>query len=585
MFLAREAAEAAEEKPRELHRASFHLIFLPVNQAWAIYFGKGEPQTWSLLEGPAPYEQIKARWDHMWLGSDPGGWGANEEEEESEANDYFTDVDATQQGAKKYHATHFGGGKLPSLYTPSGKGYIARKAFFRAGYYHWPETGQIINELPSTAVPIENLVHWLPRGAEEAEEGDGYQENPRGPRCGPDPMSGKWRHRGGCCPGRPTCRQQRKEEGLCHCEAYHYPHRSGSGDCLLGPEGPERMDRKVFGPPPDNGANEAREVMEEHEEVWWRGGQPPGTKGVWLTTSKEYANFYATRGHTKWSEPAIYRCKPHGRVLDLRRFGPHGEGVASFLVKKLKISSARARRFEKESTAGTFIGGQIHQTVESYREYFRKAGYSAVRVQQHHFGLSREAYDSLFVIDPHDVECTQVRDGKSEGAHEAREQEEPAGEAAAVPWVKLERDPERYRRQMARAKEIGEVDSDRAIYDLLAPALAKEDQEVFLVLAIDARKQCRDVVEVHRGGQSRVAVEIPVIMRAANAIGGEMFVVVHNHPTGNAKPSAADRRLTKAIEKAARTNELVFMDHVIVGLDQYYSFAADQLVQVPSPRA
>jgi DNA repair protein RadC len=165
--------------------------------------------------------------------------------------------------------------------------------------------------------------------------------------------------------------------------------------------------------------------------------------------------------------------------------------------------------------------------------------------------------------------------------HEARDQEEPAGEAAAVPWVKLERDPERYRRQMDRAKVIGEVTSARAIFDLIAPTLAKEDQEVFLVLAIDARKQCRDVVEVARGGQSRVHVEIPIVMRTANAIGGEMFIVVHNHPTGNAKPSPADRRLTKAIEKAARTNELVFADHVIVGLDQYYSFADNELVKVP----
>jgi RadC-like JAB domain-containing protein/uncharacterized protein DUF5661 len=265
---------------------------------------------------------------------------------------------------------------------------------------------------------------WKPTGM--ANEGD-YQENPRGQRCGPDVHTGHWKHRGGCCPGRPTCRYQRREAGLCHCEAYHYPHRSGSGRCVYGPEGAARMDRLVHGPPPENDAEEK--------------------KGV--------------------------------------------------------------------------------------------------------------------------------------GGHEAREQEEPAGEAAAVPWVKLERDPERYRRQMDRAKAIGEVTSARAIYDLIAPTLAKEDQEVFLVLAIDARKQCRDVVEVARGGQSRVHVEIPIVMRTATAIGGEMFVVVHNHPTGNAKPSPADRRLTKAIEKAARASELVFADHVIVGMDQYYSFTDDALVKVP----
>jgi proteasome lid subunit RPN8/RPN11 len=280
---------------------------------------------------------------------------------------------------------------------------------------------------------------WKPTPGSMANE---TLDNPRGPKCGPDPHSGKWAHRGGCCPGRPTCRYQRREVGLCYCEAYHYPHRSGSGRCVYGPEGIARMDRWVYGP--------RRDAEEERQEELHKSG----------------------------SSPSGWGANDGARAL------------------------------------------------------------------------------------------------------EAREQEAPAGEAAAVPWVKLERDPEKYREAMARAKEIGPIKTARAVYEMLAPGLAKEDQEVFLVTAIDARGQCRDVVEVHRGGQSRVAVEVPVIMRAATALGGEMFVVIHNHPTGHAKPSPADRELTETIQKAAEASQLVFMDHVIIGLDEFYSFAEDELTKV-----
>ena len=165
--------------------------------------------------------------------------------------------------------------------------------------------------------------------------------------------------------------------------------------------------------------------------------------------------------------------------------------------------------------------------------------------------------------------------------HEAAEQSEPSAEtAAAVPWVKLERDPKAYAQQIELAKAVGPIKDARAVYDMLAPSLAKEDQEVFLVVAIDIRGQCRGVTEVARGARSRVSVDVPETLRVANALGGEMFCVVHNHPTTHAKPSPADKSLTKAIEKAAKSSEQVMMDHVIVGMGEYYSFADNEIVKV-----
>jgi len=58
----------------------------------------------------------------------------------------------------------------------------------------------------------------------------------------------------------------------------------------------------------------------------------------------------------------------------------------------------------------------------------------------------------------------------------------------------------------------------------------------------------------------------PAILHSAYA-----FVLVHNHPSGDAKPSEADLRVTKRVAAAAQILQINFLDHVIVGRG-FFSF-------------
>jgi hypothetical protein len=164
---------------------------------------------------------------------------------------------------------------------------------------------------------------------------------------------------------------------------------------------------------------------------------------------------------------------------------------------------------------------------------------------------------------------------------EAREAKENPVDVSdgSVPWVKISRDPEQYKAAMAVADKIGPVDGCKKIYELLGPTLIKEDQEVFCVVLLDVRQQVRGVVEVHRGSRSRVATSLVDVMRVVLQSGAEGFIVTHNHPTGKASPSPADRDLTKSIRKAAELfdDDVAFVDHVIIGNGQCYSFADKKL--------
>jgi DNA repair protein RadC len=170
-----------------------------------------------------------------------------------------------------------------------------------------------------------------------------------------------------------------------------------------------------------------------------------------------------------------------------------------------------------------------------------------------------------------------------EARRRRRARENPATDLQdAIPWVRVTRDPERYKEAIARAQKIGPIDDAKKVYDLVGSALMKEDQETFIVVLIDVRQNCRGVAEIHRGTRSRVSTSTLDVMRVVVASGAEGFIVCHNHPSGNATPSDADRSLTKAIARAAKpfAGETAFLDHVVVGSGQYYSFTENKLRRV-----
>lgn len=150
----------------------------------------------------------------------------------------------------------------------------------------------------------------------------------------------------------------------------------------------------------------------------------------------------------------------------------------------------------------------------------------------------------------------------------------------AVPWVKITRDPELYAQGIARAKVIGPIDGGGKIYELLAPALAKEDQEVFLAVFLNIRQQCIGVTEIHRGERSRVSVSRADVLRGVVKTGADHFIIVHNHPSGDPMPSDADKKLTKAMMAGAQQVDIPCIDHVVIGMGKYYSFADGKVTHV-----
>lgn len=101
-----------------------------------------------------------------------------------------------------------------------------------------------------------------------------------------------------------------------------------------------------------------------------------------------------------------------------------------------------------------------------------------------------------------------------------------------------------------------------------------QPQECVWVVAYDSKHNLRSIIEVARGSHLGAQVHVPTLLAAVMTSGAERFVLVHNHPNGDPRPSKGDEHLTNSIVAASRVCWLYLEDHLIVtpNPSRYYSF-------------
>lgn len=86
------------------------------------------------------------------------------------------------------------------------------------------------------------------------------------------------------------------------------------------------------------------------------------------------------------------------------------------------------------------------------------------------------------------------------------------------------------------------------------------------------------LLPVLQGGITGTVADPRLILAAAIKVAACAMMLVHNHPSGSLKPSAADEELTTKIKEGARYFDIKVLDHLIVTSEGYYSFADEGLL-------
>ena len=105
-----------------------------------------------------------------------------------------------------------------------------------------------------------------------------------------------------------------------------------------------------------------------------------------------------------------------------------------------------------------------------------------------------------------------------------------------------------------------------------------EFTEQFKALLLNRTNRALGLVNISTGGVSGTVADPKIIFIAALKANASGIILAHNHPSGNINPSQADIALTKKLKQGGQLLDMPVLDHIIVTVDGYYSFADEGLL-------
>jgi len=122
---------------------------------------------------------------------------------------------------------------------------------------------------------------------------------------------------------------------------------------------------------------------------------------------------------------------------------------------------------------------------------------------------------------------------------------------------------------------FGNVTSSHDAFQFIRDTILKgiEVQEHFVALYLSQANKIIGYYHHSTGTINSTPVDIEIVAAVALKTLAKAVIISHNHPSGNLKPSEADRMLTKRMKEALKLFDIALLDHVIVTREGYYSFA------------
>ena len=127
------------------------------------------------------------------------------------------------------------------------------------------------------------------------------------------------------------------------------------------------------------------------------------------------------------------------------------------------------------------------------------------------------------------------------------------------------------------------ITSAKDIVNIVMPQLRDLKTEVFKVLYLDSNNRVIDIVDAATGTVDKAMPIVREIIHSALQKFAASIICVHNPPSANITLSTQDKTFTKVLCDAGKMMEIKVLDHVIVGDNQYYSFADEGLILKDSP--
>lgn len=134
------------------------------------------------------------------------------------------------------------------------------------------------------------------------------------------------------------------------------------------------------------------------------------------------------------------------------------------------------------------------------------------------------------------------------------------------------------RRKESEVVRRPRISSSRDAYEQIQPYLLDLPHEEFWLLLLNRANEVIRPVQVSQGGVSGTVADPKIIFKLAIECLASAIILVHNHPSGNLKPSEADKDLTRRLASAGKLLEIPILDHLIFTDASYLSFSDEGLM-------
>ena len=130
---------------------------------------------------------------------------------------------------------------------------------------------------------------------------------------------------------------------------------------------------------------------------------------------------------------------------------------------------------------------------------------------------------------------------------------------------------------MLKSENITVTTSDQ-IAAIYIPKLQDLKKEVFMAIFLDSsNKIIKDSIISEGTINGTTVTPREVFYDAIKALAASV-ILIHNHPSGNTKPSKEDKIVTRKMVEAGKNICITIIDHIIIGNNAYYSFSDNGLI-------
>ena len=134
------------------------------------------------------------------------------------------------------------------------------------------------------------------------------------------------------------------------------------------------------------------------------------------------------------------------------------------------------------------------------------------------------------------------------------------------------------RRRFSEALEKPCIKNSEIAYECFYAHLSDLGHEQFWIMLLNNANKVIKLEKIGVGGMTGTTADPKKIFKSALENNATSIMLCHNHPSGNVVPSNADKQITNNLIKAGQFLEIKILDHIIIGNDNYFSFADEGLM-------